>query len=522
MTQRRLPDRLMPLALSHGLAPFYGDIHNHCNISYGHGSLASALERARLQLDFVSITGHADWPDMPTDIPSIAHIVDFHEKGFAKLRAGWMDHFATLQSFDKPGAFLVFPGYEIHSCRDGDYTIVYRDLTPAPMILAARPSQLGSALRQEFGSRAFAFPHHIGYRIGARGIDWSAFHPELSPFVEVFSMHGGSENSLTERTYLHSMGPVDGASTMEAGLSQKHRFGIVANTDHHSGFPGSYGHGRMCVYALSQQRDDLWQAMRDRRTNALTGDNIHLLTAIGDAVQGGIVAPSDNATLEIEAVGCGFINTIDVVRNGALFSRISPELTPSALTPGGADGHIETLLTLEMGWGARGSSHLWEGTVALEGGEFLGAEPRFRGVEVVSPLEGRDDVGTLPSISWAKDGISFRVSAQANTNNVTSAMQGLMARISAGSDAIVHLRVGKLEVSVPVSRLLQGAYSGNLGPIDSPAFTLHQLPLPHRWQWAGSIALGRLQADENVYVRLRQARGDQMAWTSPIWATLHS
>ena len=43
---------------------YYGDIHNHCGISYGHRNLETALENARLQLDFVSITGHALWPDM--------------------------------------------------------------------------------------------------------------------------------------------------------------------------------------------------------------------------------------------------------------------------------------------------------------------------------------------------------------------------------------------------------------------------------------------------------------------------
>src|SRR5689334_9646173 len=88
MSERRLPERLSPLASRMGLRPFYGDLHNHCDISYGHGSLRQALARARRQLDFVSVTGHAYWPDMPVDDPSVAHIVDFHVKGFAKLERG--------------------------------------------------------------------------------------------------------------------------------------------------------------------------------------------------------------------------------------------------------------------------------------------------------------------------------------------------------------------------------------------------------------------------------------------------
>ena len=51
----------MPLAKRLCVVPAYGDIHNHCDISYGHGRFADALARAAIQLDFLSITGHAHW-----------------------------------------------------------------------------------------------------------------------------------------------------------------------------------------------------------------------------------------------------------------------------------------------------------------------------------------------------------------------------------------------------------------------------------------------------------------------------
>ena len=41
------------------LQVFYGDLHPHCGISYGHGSLEDALRNAKEQLDFCSVTGHA-------------------------------------------------------------------------------------------------------------------------------------------------------------------------------------------------------------------------------------------------------------------------------------------------------------------------------------------------------------------------------------------------------------------------------------------------------------------------------
>ncbi len=506
---------LTPLADALGVQPLFGDIHNHCDLSYGHGRFSAALARAALQLDFVSITGHAHWPDMPVDDPAVAHIVDFHVKGFARLRERWPGHFAALKAANSP-SLTVFPGYEIHSSAHGDYTIVYRDLDPEPMILANSPAELVARLSATLPGRAFAFPHHIGYRLGARGINWSSFDPVLSPFVEMVSMHGCAETSETDRPYLHSMGPADGCGTMQHGLAQGHLFGIVGNTDHHSAFPGSYGHGRMAVYAREHTRTAIWDAMLGRRTNVLTGDNIHLLTAIGDTMQGGIVRPMENARMQIEAVGGGCIDAIDIIRNGHLDHRISPEITPSPISDG-----LETILYVELGWGARGSAHHWDCAVAIDDGEILGFEPRFRGAEIVSPLEGQDSDHALPSIRKDGECVRMTVTASANPNNVTFATQGMALSLRLGEHAIIRAELCGQQLAIPALRLLEGAKSGNLGPIDSPAWRMHALPTPSQWQWQGLVDLGSLNDGENIYVRLRQT-GGQMAWTSPIFCKVMS
>lgn len=511
----RLPDRLMPLATRLAVEPLFGDIHNHCSLSYGHGSLQQALERARLQLDFVSVTGHAHWPDMPVDEPSVAHIIAFHQEGFAKLAANWNDHFDILQRYEDAGRFSIFPGYEIHSSAHGDYTIVYADLDVQHVVLADDPAALKEQLQLAMGDRAFAFPHHIGYRRGRRGINWGSFDPQLSPFVEMFSMHGCAETSETNRPYLHSMGPVSGDSTMVSGLERGAHFGIVGNTDHHSGFPGSYGHGRMAVYCTDRSRESIWQAMRQRRTNALTGDNTHLLTAIGGVIQGGVVNPSAEVELDLEVVAGGFIDCIDIVKNGQLFARISPELSPSPVQETDDDG-LETILFVELGWGARGTSHNWAGTLQLKGGSIERVEPRFRGPEIVSPLEGEDSAHPLPQLQLQGGEVKFSVTAEANPNNVTVATQGFAVGLRADDHAVLHAVLSGQAIEVPISRLRRGAVSGNLGPIDTPAYRFHQLPRPHQWQYSGRMAIGALAPTDTVYTRLTQRDG-QMAWSSPIY-----
>lgn len=514
MPGERLPSRLSPLASRFGLRPFYGDIHNHCDISYGHGSLEQALRRAKRQLDFVSVTGHAYWPDMPVDDPRVAHIVDFHVKGFAKLEKCWPVHFDLLAKADEPGVFTVFPGYEMHSFAHGDYTIVYRDLERRAMIKADTPGELHGRLRSELGDAAFAFPHHIGYRLGARGINWSSFNEELSPVLELISMHGCSETSVMDRPFLHSMGPSDGQSTVRHGLNLGLKFGFLGNTDHHSGYPGSYGHGRSAVYAPENTRLSLWDSIRLRRTNALTGDSSHLFAAIGDAYQGGTVAPQSKPVLELEAVAGSFIDYIDVIRNGDLVSRITPELSRSPVDD--AAGSLETLLVLELGWGARGKFHDWQGSVELHGGEILAVEPRLRGSEIVSPLEGGGDANDENRVTLDGNRISFAIRSIANPNNTTVATQAIAARIRIGADARFTLSLDGQTFEVSAARLLMGALSGNLGPIDSPAFRLHPLPMPYQWQWRGTIPLEPLVKGDWLYVRMRQSNG-QWNWASPIF-----
>lgn len=515
MLKQRLPERLTPAAAKLGLRPLYGDIHNHCDLSYGHGSLEDALRRARQQLDFVSVTGHAHWPDMPTDDPRVAHIIAFHIEGFAKLRQGWLPHFAMLSAHDRSDSFVVFPSYEIHSCAHGDYTILYRDLEPHDVILADSPAELKAALRAELPGRAMAFPHHIGYRLGARGINWESFDPDLSPVVEMMSMHGCAETSLTSRPYLHSMGPSDGRSTMRYGLKRGHIFGVIGNSDHHSAYPGSYGHGRMAVYASDHSRAAIWEAIHARRTNALTGDCMHLFAAIGTTVQGGTFEPRADAELTIEAVGGSIIDAIDVVRNGEIAARITPALSPSPLSDSGGE-RLETILVLEMGWGSRGSDHRWSGRLRLSGGRILAVEPRLRGAEIVSPLEGAGDGTAVAEIECSAEEVRFGLVAAANPNNMTPATQAIALRVELSPDAGIEAELDGETISVPASRLLGGALSGNVGPIDSPAYRFHPLPWPHEWQWHGRVPLGQVSDGESFYVRMRQANG-QHAWSSPLF-----
>src|SRR6516225_9003320 len=145
---------------------YWGDLHSHCSISYGHGSVVQALARARQQLDFCSITGHAFWPDMPADRARYGAIIDYHNEGFARLARNWPKLLAQQAAASEPGKFIALPSYEWHSLEFGDHNVY----APGPdLALTDAPDlpRLREAARRQ---GAIVIPHHIGYAAGYRGI----------------------------------------------------------------------------------------------------------------------------------------------------------------------------------------------------------------------------------------------------------------------------------------------------------------------------------------------------------------
>jgi hypothetical protein len=354
----------------HNLTALYGDLHNHCSLSYGHGSFEDAVQNARMQLDFASITLHALWPDMPEDDPDLDYLVAYHKYGFAQAAVNWPGYLQKVQALNREEDLILFPSYEWHSNAYGDHCIYYRDdgdhpILDAPTLPALREKLLA------LETPALLIPHHIGYRQGFRGIDWSAFSPDLSPVVETLSFHGASESSSGPRPYLHSMGPRHGLCTAQAGWARGHIFGVIGSTDGHSAFPGSYGRGRLAVWAEGQTRADIWQALRQRRTVALTGDRIEVQFSLNGEPLGSLCPPDEERQIQVSVHGGGAIDLVEVLHNNRPIHRAAP------LPPETADGPFS--VHLEVGWGERPRPTDWTVEVHVVDGRLDAIEPRFRG-----------------------------------------------------------------------------------------------------------------------------------------------
>ena len=173
---------------------------------------------------------------------------------------------------------------------------------------------------------------------------------------------------------------------------------------------------------------------------------------------------------------------------------------------------------MELGWGERGKAVPWDVELRISDGEILRVEPRFRGREVVSPVEGESEESGFYESSWTRaDELAtrFKTTTRSNPNNATNASQGMCLEVNMPLEASVFAIINGQQVEMPLSRLVEGARTGHLGGIDSPAYRFHRAPLPHEFNWSCQWS-DRGEAGDVYYVRVRQLN-DQWAWSSPVF-----
>ena len=68
--------------------------------------MRDAFEAAKGQLDFVSVTPHAMWPDIPgKNDPRLSWVIDYHTDAFRRLRKGGYQKYQDMtKEYNKEGA----------------------------------------------------------------------------------------------------------------------------------------------------------------------------------------------------------------------------------------------------------------------------------------------------------------------------------------------------------------------------------------------------------------------------------
>lgn len=487
---------------------FWGDLHNHNAVGYGIGSLERSIELAQGHLDFFAFTGHASWHDIPK-------IRGNRQTKWLNGFKAHSDHWPKTRRLIREAnsdEFVTFLAYEWHSSRFGDYCMIF----PKDHEELFLPDHVNKLLDYAQANHALAVPHHISYRRGFRGANFDFFRPEVSPIVEVYSEHGCSINDHSSLPYIrHSHGGRSTENTVEYQLAQGRRFGFVASTDTHRGYPGAYGEGVLGVWARDLSRQALMEAFRARRTFASTGARIGLEFTLNGQPMGSELPETADRELDVRVEAQDALAAVEVIRNGKVIHRRFPTdaADRSALLPSRAK------CRLQYGWGpwaqlALGRICLWDLTLDVEGGRLVDVVPCFQsgpfneelrdGLRVLSPTQAHLVSNTARENCFAQDptkSLVFLLEGDGGTKITLTLKEPV--------EKTVQKRLGDLVEKNEVIAT---------GGLFDETCILHRLAGPGEYQTSFRVQDRRTSRSGSdwYYVRVVQRDG-QMAWSSPVW-----
>ena len=262
-----------------------------------------------------------------------------------KINADW-EYIREITNKANAEGFPMFMGYEWQGAGlDGDHNVFFKDNDE----MMAYPLRYSELVEHFSGKNVIGIPHHLAYQLGHRGKNWETQNDEFSPFVEIYSSHGSSENDTTSiemNRHIH-MGPRTGMTAVERGWEKGHRFGVIASGDNHS-CPGVYGFGYCAVLAKSNSKDDIFDAFKNRRTYGVSKDRIELDYTIDDAVMGSVIKENDKASLKLDIKAADAIDRVEIIRNNRVIEMIPHTSTWEDKK---LEGTIRFKFRLELGWG---------------------------------------------------------------------------------------------------------------------------------------------------------------------------
>ncbi|MCD6351673.1 MAG: DUF3604 domain-containing protein, partial [Armatimonadetes bacterium] len=325
---------------------YFGDSHTnlHSPRMREPGYLETVVRQARELLDFWPI---AYYPQEYTELRGFRYEDALDEE---TAQRDWQVIRELAAANNEPGKFVAFSGYEWQgNGRWGDHNVFFLD-DEGPLLRPDTVGELFTALRA-LGRPALAIPHHVAYMIGVRGKNWDVHDEDLSPFAEIYSVHGCSESDeefIGLRTNAH-MGPGLSGGTIEDALARGYRLGIIASGDNHI-WPAMYGNGLMGCWAKGLTREALWDAFMERRVYGVSADRMELEFTVEDAPMGAVVVHRGAVGVTVRVRGSDALDRIEVLRNERVIACYCHQ---GQWEMPGEDERVRWKLRIEAGWGPR-------------------------------------------------------------------------------------------------------------------------------------------------------------------------
>jgi hypothetical protein len=326
--------------------------------------------------------------------------------------------------------------------------------------------------------------------------------PEYQTNIEICSVHGVFEEFYTQ------------------WLEHGHFVGVHGSGDNHmtstgNGNPGWHypnTNGLAAAYATDWSRQGVWDAIKHRRTYAVTGNQrFYLDFTVNGSPMGDIVVDGDSTrSLALTVAGTAPILKVDLIKNNDVIETFRPPLTSRRYLR----------LTWTDSWGSRRvDDSLTTGALALEDGH-LTVTDTIHMYHRTDRFDEQDD-----------GSVAFR------TNAYSGITRGAILAVDAEDDDVLHVTIDDTyldrtvlqeTLDVPLDAR-SGTLTRRLDAPDrarrpcytpeprQPAFTLES-----EWidpEWPKVVALEWQDEDEApafYYVRVEQIDGN-IAWSSPVW-----
>ena len=323
--------------------------------------------------------------------------------------------------------------------------------------------------------------------------------------VEIYSMHGLSEDDRGPYPmFKGSPGGRETANTVRAALAKGLRFGFTASSDNHAGFPGAYGEGLMGALVEDLTHPAILEAIRARRTYALTGDRIQLDFTVDGACMGSTIEAGWRVEVDYSAQGLDEIEMVEVIQDGVTRHRTFP---PEEISP--ADAFSQTFnIRLEWGWGPWASLGLmrltdWKFDLNLEQGRIrqfypcLSSGP-FDEDRRHTFIQDGDTHLFVRSYTSRKD--AYRE----NPN------QSLVLEVEGSGAAQFRLNLQEpveMEVVSRAGDLFEGSEPHHVGPYPAESFLWHRILPAGATRVADKCVLYVGAQKSSIYLRVKQKNG---------------
>jgi hypothetical protein len=269
----------------------------------------------------------------------------------------------------------------------------------------------------------------------------------------------------------------------------------------------------MAALASDFTREGIFEAIRARRTYALTGDRIELDFTVEGQPMGATLDAGNRAEVRFAVRGRDELDVVEVVQDGRIVHRAFPAETVSEEEAFRAPVQVR----LEWGWGPWGALALericdWAMRVRLSGGRIARFFPCLQSMPFDEQRRHRferEGEGGLAIRSYTSRKEAYRE----NPN------QSVVLELEAPADAILNLSLMEPVTQASESRLsdlLRGSHNRFTGPFPKEGYQWHRLVPRAASSLEGRCTLELPQGRSHVYLRARQRNG-HVAWASPVF-----